>query len=41
MHRGKRNTYMILVGNAEGKRRSGRPRNTWVDNTKMNLREIG
>jgi hypothetical protein len=37
----KRNTYRILVGNPEGKRPLGRPRPIWVDNIKMDLREIG
>jgi hypothetical protein len=37
----KRNAYLILVGNPEGKRSLGRPKPRWVDNTKMNLREIG
>jgi hypothetical protein len=37
----KRNAYRILVGKAEGKRRLGRPRRRWVDNIKMDLREIG
>jgi hypothetical protein len=37
----KRNAYMILVGKPEGKRPLGRPRRRWVDNIKMNLREIG
>jgi hypothetical protein len=37
----KRNTYRILVGKPEGKRPLGRPRRRWVDNIKMNLREIG
>jgi hypothetical protein len=37
----KRNAYKILVGNAEGKRPLGRPRRRWVDNIKMDLREIG
>jgi hypothetical protein len=36
-----RNEYKILVGKPEGKRRLGRPRRTWVDNIKMDLREIG
>jgi hypothetical protein len=31
----------ILVGNPEGKRPLGRPRRRWVDNIKINLREIG
>jgi hypothetical protein len=37
----KRNAYRILVGNSEGKRPLGRPRRRWVDNIKMDLREIG
>jgi hypothetical protein len=37
----KRNTYRILVGEPEGKRPLGRPRSRWVDNIKMDLREIG
>jgi hypothetical protein len=37
----KRNAYRILVGNPEGKRLLGRPRRGWVDNIKMDLREIG
>jgi hypothetical protein len=37
----KRNAYKILVGNPEGKRPPGRPRRRWVDNIKMDLREIG
>jgi hypothetical protein len=36
----KRNAYMILVGKSEGKRLLGRPRHRWVDNIKMDLREI-
>jgi hypothetical protein len=35
-----RNAYRILVGNPEGKRPLGRPRRRWVDNIKINLREI-
>jgi hypothetical protein len=31
----------ILVGKPEGKRPLGRPRRRWVDNIKMDLREIG
>jgi hypothetical protein len=30
-----------LVGRPEGKRPLGRPRRRWVDNIKMDLREIG
>jgi hypothetical protein len=37
----KRNVYRILVGKPERKRPLGRPRRRWVDNIKMNLREIG
>jgi hypothetical protein len=37
----KRNAYRILVGKPEGKRPLGRPRRKWVDNIKMDLREIG
>jgi hypothetical protein len=37
----KRNAYKILVGKPEGKRQMGRPRRRWVDNIKMDLREIG
>jgi hypothetical protein len=33
--------YRILVGKPEGKRPLGRPRRRWVDNIKMDLREIG
>jgi hypothetical protein len=36
-----RNAYRILVGKPEGKRPPGRPRRRWVDNIKMDLREIG
>jgi hypothetical protein len=36
-----RNAYRILVDMPEGKRPLGRPRCRWVDNIKMNLREIG
>jgi hypothetical protein len=37
----KRNAYRILVGNPEGKRPFRRPRRRWVENIKMDLREIG
>ncbi|PNF37640.1 hypothetical protein B7P43_G11969 [Cryptotermes secundus] len=37
----KRNAYRILVRKLEGKRPLGRPRRRWVDNVKMDLREIG
>jgi hypothetical protein len=37
----KRNAYRILMAKPEGKRQLGRPRRRWVDNIKMDLREIG
>jgi hypothetical protein len=37
----KRNAYRILVGKPEGKRPLGTPRRRWVDNIKMDVREIG
>jgi hypothetical protein len=35
------NAYTILVENPEGKRPLGRRRRRWVDNIKMDLRDIG
>jgi hypothetical protein len=37
----KMNAYRILVGKPEGKRPLERPRRRWMDNIKMDLREIG
>jgi hypothetical protein len=37
---GGRNAYRILVRTPEGKRPLGRPRCRWVDNIKMDIREI-
>jgi hypothetical protein len=37
----KMNAYGIRVGKAEGKRPLGRLRRRWVDNIKVDLREIG
>jgi hypothetical protein len=37
----KRDAYRILVGKPGGKRPQGRPRHRWVDNIKIDLREIG
>jgi hypothetical protein len=37
----KGNAYEILLGKLEGKRQLGKPRRSWVDNIKMDLREIG
>jgi hypothetical protein len=34
------NAYRILVGTPEGKSPLGRPRGGWVENIKMDLREI-
>jgi hypothetical protein len=34
------NAYRVLVGKPEGKRPLGRPRCRWVENIKINLREI-
>jgi hypothetical protein len=36
----KRNAYRILAGKPEVKRSLGRPRHRWVDNIKIDLREI-
>jgi hypothetical protein len=36
----KRNAYMMLVGEPEGKRPLGRPRCRWVSNIKIDLIEI-
>jgi hypothetical protein len=35
-----RNAYRISMGKPEGKRPLGRPRHIWVDNIKMDFREI-
>jgi hypothetical protein len=37
----RRNAYRILVGKPEGRRPLIRPRRSWVDNIKMDLRGIG
>jgi hypothetical protein len=36
-----RRVYRVLVGRPEGKRPLRRPKCSWEDNTKMDLREIG
>jgi len=36
-----RGVHRVLVGKPEGKRPLGRPRCRWVDNIKMDLREVG
>jgi hypothetical protein len=33
--------YKVLVGRPEGKRPLGRPRRSWQDGIRMDLREIG
>jgi hypothetical protein len=37
----KRNKYRLLVGKPEGKSPLGRPRRRWLDNTRMDLAEVG
>jgi hypothetical protein len=37
----KRNAYRLLVEKPEGKRPLGRPRRRWVDNSRMDLGEVG
>jgi hypothetical protein len=37
----KRKAYRILVGKPEEKRPLGSPRRRWVDNIKMDIREVG
>jgi hypothetical protein len=37
----KRNSYRILLGKSEGKRLLETRRHRWVDNIKMDLKEIG
>jgi hypothetical protein len=41
MNEGKMNAYRILVGKPEGKGTLGRLDCKWMDNIKMDLREIG
>jgi hypothetical protein len=36
-----RNAYKIVVGKPDGKRSLGGRRRSWVNNIKMDLREIG
>jgi hypothetical protein len=40
MNGAKANSYTILVGRPEGKRPLAGPRHRWVDNIKMDLREM-
>jgi hypothetical protein len=37
----KRNAYRILVGKPEENRSLGRPRRRWMNNIKMDFRELG
>jgi hypothetical protein len=37
----KRNSYTILMGKPDRKRPLGRPSRRWVDNIRIDLREIG
>jgi len=37
----RRGLNRVLVGKSEGKRPLGKPRRRWVDNTKMDLQEVG
>jgi hypothetical protein len=36
----RKGAYKALVGKPEGRRPLGRPRRRWVDNIKMDLREV-
>jgi hypothetical protein len=36
-----RGAYRILVGKPDGKRPLGRPRHRWVDNSRLDLQEVG
>jgi hypothetical protein len=36
----RRNAYRTLVGKPEGKRSLGRPRGRWVNNIKIDFRDI-
>jgi hypothetical protein len=37
----KENAYSIFVGKPKGKRSLGRPKHSWVDNIKTDIRGIG
>jgi len=36
-----RGVYRVLLGKPEGRRPPGKPRCRWVDNTKVDLQEVG
>jgi hypothetical protein len=40
-HAWERKVYKVLVAKPEGKRPLGRPRRTWEDEIRMDLREMG
>jgi hypothetical protein len=37
----KRNAYRLLVGKPEGRMPLGKPRRRWLDNSRMDLEEVG
>jgi len=37
----RRGVYSVLLGKPEGRRPLRRPRHRWVDNIRMDLREVG
>jgi hypothetical protein len=37
----KTNAYKVLVGREKGRRLLGRPRHTWEDSIKVNLKDLG
>jgi hypothetical protein len=37
----KKETYRVLMGKPQGRRLLERPRHRWVDNNKINIREVG
>jgi len=36
-----RGSYRVIVGTLEGKRPLGKPRCTWRDNIKLDLKDVG
>ena len=38
---GERSAYRVLVGKPEGKKPSGRPKQRWEDNIKLDIQEVG
>jgi hypothetical protein len=37
----KKNAYRILVGKPEGRKLLGRPKHRWVNNIKIDIKELG